>query len=414
MLPVVTKQTPMLEELSGESMCAKTLWGNGNILTRMYCSSSKCLVEMDSQAPPTTDDDALAGCRISRRRRRFDTGSLPIFQRSNVLRMVGTPFVDERETKRIRTGLEADHQLATFLNDLRPRSLETFEIISYSNIGAESFLALNCHRESLTELKINNVKPEAMPALSMLKGCTSLTTLLLTETTGITDLEKTQHDVFLEIIAWLLECKSLENVTFRKFLSAPAIMTPLLLENDIHLSKLEIEGYVMKDSREFHQALAHQRTLQRVWLKGDGEEVMRDDLDTLVDALSTLHHLRDLRLRDVSDYFKDEHICQLARSLPELEEFFTSGYGITDAIWTDVASLKVLRRLDLNAMTRFTLDGILDFISNLGDGNRGLLLAVMMADADSNLTEEEQSLIQETMAAKVEGRFEFTLMRGNS
>ena len=328
--------------------------------------------------------------------------------------MVGAPFLDDRETKRIRTGLEADHQLATFLNDLRPRSLETFEIISYSNIGAESFLALNCHRESLTELKINNVKPEAMPALSMLKGCTSLTTLLLTETTGTTDLEKTQHDVFLEIIAWLLECKSLENVTFRKFLSAPAIMTPLLLENDIHLNKLEIEGYVMKDSREFHQALAHQGTLQRVWLKGDGEEVMRDDLDTLVDALSTLHHLRDLRLRDVSDYFKDEHICQLARSLPELEEFFTSGYGITDAIWTDVASLKVLRRLDLNAMTRFTLDGILDFISNLGDGNRGLLLAVMMADADSNLTEEEQSLIQETMAAKVEGRFEFTLMRGNS
>ena len=85
MLPVVTKQTPLLEELSGESMCAKTLWGNGNMLTRMYCSSSKCLVEMDSQAPPTTDDDALAGCRISRWRWRFDTGSLPIFQRSNVL-----------------------------------------------------------------------------------------------------------------------------------------------------------------------------------------------------------------------------------------------------------------------------------------------------------------------------------------
>lgn len=313
-----------------------------------------------------------------------------------------------------RSGSDADHQFATFLNDLRPQSLETFEVISYSDIGAETFLALNCHRESLTELKINNIRAEAMSALSMLKGCTSLTTLVLTEATGTTGLENSQNDVFLEVIAWLQECKGLDSVTFRKFPSAPAIMTPLLLENDIHLTKLEVEGYSMKDSRDFHQALAHQESLERVWLKGDGEEVVRDDLDVLVDALSKLRHLKDLRLRDVSDYFRDEHIRQLARSLPELEEFFTSGYGITDTIWNDVASLKFLRKLDLNAMTSFTLDGILEFISKLGPGNKGLLLAVMMADADSNLTDEEQTLIRETLAAKVEGRFEFTLMRGNS
>ena len=313
-----------------------------------------------------------------------------------------------------RSGSDADYQFATFLNDLRPQSLETFEVISYSDIGAESFLALNCHRESLTELKINNIKPEAMSALSMLKGCTSLTTLVLTDATGTTDLEKTQHDVFLEVIAWLRECKSLESVTFGKFLSAPAIMTPLLLENDIHLTKLEVEGYSMRDSRDFHRALAHQGALERVWLKGEGEDVVRDDLDALVEALSKLRHLKDLRLRDVSDYFRDEHIRQLARSLPELEEFFTSGYGITDAIWDDVASLKFLRKLDLNAMTHFTLEGMLEFISKLGHGNKGMLLAVMMADAESNLTDEEQTLIRESLAAKVEGRFEFTLMRGNS
>ncbi|KAA6412831.1 MAG: hypothetical protein FRX48_03824 [Lasallia pustulata] len=309
------------------------------------------------------------------------------------------------------SGLDADHKFAMFLNDLRPQSLETFEVISYSDIGAESFLALNCHRESLTELKMNNLKPEVLPALSMLKGCTALTTLVLTDATGTTDLEKTQHDVFLEIIGWLRECKRLESVTFVKFLSAPAILTPLLLENDIHLTKLEVEGYSMKDSRDFHQALAHQRSLERVWLKGDGEEVERDDLDVLVEALSKLHHLKDLRLRDVSDYCRDEHIRQLVRNLPELEEFYTSGYGITDTIWNDVASLKCLRKLDLNAMTSFTLNGILEFISKLGPGNKGLLLAVMMADADSNLTDEEQTLIRETLAAKVEGRFEFTLMR---
>ncbi len=299
-----------------------------------------------------------------------------------------------------------------FFGGLRPNTLEAFEIISFSNIGAESFLALSCHRESLTELKLSSLTADSLPAIGMLKGCTSLKILHLEDLLGTTDLEAAQPDTFLEVIDWLRQCRRLQEISLKKFVNGPAIMTPLLLDNQIHLLKVTIEGYTMRDSRDFHQALAHQTTLESLWLKGNGEGVVRDDIDVFVDSLSKLSHLRELSLRDVSDYFRDEHICRLAQSLPELEGFWTSGFGITDAIWKDMSSLRRLKRLDFAAMTSFSADGILHFISELGPGNKGLVMVVMNADIDSNITDEEQAIIRDTLATKLDGRWDFTLMRG--
>lgn len=305
----------------------------------------------------------------------------------------------------------ADQQLATFFNGLRENKLASFEIISYSNIGIKSFLALNWHRESLTELRLSSLKSESILALAMLKGCISLKALHLEDLFG-TDLEGTHNDIFLEVIAWLQECKRLQEISLKRFANTPAILTPLLLDNQIRLLKLAVEGYVMRDSRDFHQALAHQETLESLWLGGDGEGVVRDDIDIFVDSLSKLIHLRELSLRDVSDYFSDEHIRQLARNLPALEGLWTSGLGITDAIWKDMSRLRQLKRLDFAAMTSFSADGILQFISDLGPGNKGLVLVIMNADVDSNISDEEEALIRETLATKLDGRWDFTLMRG--
>ena len=273
---------------------------------------------------------------------------------------------------------------------------------------------MNGHRDYLTELKLNSIKQEAMPMLSKLKECINITTLSLIENPGpITDLENMHNDVFLEMVSWLTGCKNLRNVTFTSFLSAPALLRPVLLENDIRLTHLKLEGYAMRGNREFHQALAHQTSLQSLSLKGVAEDfVSENGNDVLVESIGQLVNLVDLELKDISDYFRDEHICRLARHLPKLEVWWTSGYNITDTIWNDVASLQALRRLELNAQTNFTPKGILEFIARLGPGNKGFVLAIMMADMDSDLSEDEQSLIREKMAEKVEGRFDFTLMRG--
>ena len=312
-----------------------------------------------------------------------------------------------------RADSKADDSFAAFLNGLRPQSLESFETFSYSKIGAQSFIALNSHFESLTELKLNPIESKAMPALAYLQGCTCLKLLALTEANGFTDLENAHNDSFLEIVSWLRNCKKLEWVSFR-FRSAPAVLIPVLLENDIHLLHLEVENYHMTGSRPFHQALGHQDSLEELWLKGDGEEALQDDLDILVESVSKLGHIQDLRLRELTEEFSDKHICRLAGSLPALRGFDTSGNGISDAIWPSVASLKSLHSLQLSAITTFTADGILEYISQLGRGNQGLSLSVMMQDVDYRLTDEEQAIIRQTLASKVDGRFDFTFQRGNS
>ena len=272
-------------------------------------------------------------------------------------------------------------------------------------------MALNCHRETLTELKLNGIKADSIPALSMLKGCTNLTSLLLAEIRPTQDLEKRHNDTFLEVVSWLCQCKKLRIIELSNFLSAPALLTPVLLESSINLTKLALDGYSMSESRDFHRALSQQTSLQDLCLNGESSE-NPEDVDILVDSLSELENLTDMRLQEVSEYFLDNHFCKLAKCLQKLERWESSGYAITDDIWEDMASMKDLRRLEFNALTRFTSDGIMDFISNLGPGNDGLLLNIAMQDVDYDLTDEEQSRIRETITRELNGRFDFMLFRG--
>ncbi|KAL8634991.1 MAG: hypothetical protein Q9228_007475, partial [Teloschistes exilis] len=306
---------------------------------------------------------------------------------------------------------DADQKFADFLNEINPQTLESLEIFSHSAVGPESFLALSCHRESLTELKLNSVNETALKSLNMLAGCTNLTKLLLTDGSNrFIDLKNAHNDVFLETIAWLRSCKMLRAITIRDFRGGQDLITPILLENDICLTHLELKGYVMADARDFHRALSNQPSLLELHLQGDSDEAGEGG-PVLVESLSQLVNLTDLRLQDVSDYFTDEVIGRLARSLPKLEGWYTSGWGVTDAIWPDIARLQSLRRLDMAATSRFTAEGILDFILTLGPGNKGLVLAVMMGEVEYNLSDEEQNMIRDTIAGGVDGRFEFQLQR---
>ena len=374
---VITKETPMLEELSG------------NIF---HSTLSRCIPRLSKlQDLIVYGGEALEA-----------TGNL---FRSHCPSFKSLKFYGWQHPN-------ADHHFATFLNDIRPNSLESFEIISISQIGAESFLALNCHRETLREIKLVGLKAEAIPAISMLKGCTRLVSLSLAENGVATqDLEKRHNDIFLETVAWLRDCAGLQTISMTKMLSATGLLTPILLENNIHLTKLELEGYLMSESGDFHRALASQPSLQALWLKGESSDP-GSDVDIFVESLSKLENLTDLRLREISDYFSDKHICKLAQRLLKLETWWTSGYGITDAIWNDVVGLHDLRDLNLSAVTRFTLDGIMTFVLSLGPGNQGLILNVTMGDEDYGLSDEEQSLIKDAINSQVGGRFDFMYFRG--
>lgn len=84
----------------------------------------------------------------------------------------------------------------------------------------------------------------------------------------------------------------------------------------------------------------------------------------------------------------------------------------SDAIWDDIASLKSLQKLEFYALTEFTAQGIYNFISKLGPGNKGFSLSILMEDPEYNLLPDEILRIREMLMEKLDGEFEFSLIGG--
>lgn len=308
---------------------------------------------------------------------------------------------------------DADAAFAQFLSDLKPDTLEYFEMIGYNNIGMSSFEALG-HHKSLQELKLSNLNQEAMQHLSNLKSCTELHTLMLEDNFGSVQLEALNNDVFVEVVTWLSSCQKLRDLTLKKFFDGPAILSQVLYSQNVQLTKLSLEGYTVRftSSQNFHTALSQQRSLESLSLKGNGEDTTPSDLNIMVEGICHLTNLRELILKDVSDEFAEEHIINLALSLPLLEDFWTSGGEMTADVLPVLGNLRQLKNLTLYAMTQFPLDSILNFLQALDPKQQiGFNLSLMAADPDSDLSDQEQDIIREFIRTNLDGRFEFVLWR---
>ena len=318
----------------------------------------------------------------------------------------------------MNTSPDADHILAAFISGMQPDKLTYFENLSNCSIGAETCLALSAQGASLRNLSLY-LTEDGVSSLGLLQGCTALRELTIGSDKPVADLKATQNDVFLEMLEWLKGCVELRRVSFYNFASAPDLALPLLQNKDVRLESLDINAqedgmYVVKDHQDFHQALMQQQGLQTLHLKADPDPTSRDDVDTLISALCSLTNLQDLRLVRISDYFSDEHMRLLTKYLPELRELFIGGYGVSDAALGELANLRNLKNVSFSGITSFTTNGIMEFIDKLGESNNGLSFAVDNADPDTGISAEEQDLLRELIQAKVDGRFEYQLLRGDT
>jgi hypothetical protein len=308
---------------------------------------------------------------------------------------------------------DADKEFASFLDDLPKDSLAYFELISYNNIGKLSFEALGRHK-ALQQLHLSNLNQEAVQNLNALRSCTELHTLKLEDNLGTLQLEATENDVFLEVVAWLSSCSKLRDLSLKRFFDGPSILARVLYSPNVKLKRLSLEGYTVRhtSSQLFHSALSEQKSLESVWLKGIGDETTPDDLQIMVEGLCHLTNLRELVLKDVSDEFSEDHIITLALSLPLLEDFWTSGGEVTADILPPLANLPHLKNLTLYAMTQLTSDAIIDFLSSLDpETQRGFNFSLMAAAPSTDLSEMEQEMIREYIRANLDGRFDFVLWR---
>lgn len=306
---------------------------------------------------------------------------------------------------------DADHKFSKFIGALRPNTLKQLQTISDIRAGAETFLALTQHGESLEDLRLC-VSNDSLRQLSLLQGCTAIKYLRIEDIHGAVDLEATENDVFLEVISWLTKCRNLQRLSFTKLQSGAAITTPVLLEHDIHLTHLEIDTYTLKEHKTFHQALVHQQSsLRYLSLHGDTDGMFRDDLDILVDSLKQLHELRDLKLI-LPEVLRDEHLIAIIGKLTLLEDLFVSGLELNDVVLGSLADLPYLRSVTLSGISKFTADALLDFVSRLGAGNSGIRVTIDMADPDTMLPDESVNLVKDCLSEKTGGTFEYMTLRG--
>jgi hypothetical protein len=210
---------------------------------------------------------------------------------------------------------DSDHDVGSFFGTLKPNSLESVKGISAQGIGPETLLALNNHSKSLKSLLLEDLRSKAIKSLSLLQGCLSLENLAISDTDGVVNLEATENDVFLETIAWLNGCRNLRELSIKKLVSAPTILTHVCLNNNTHLRLLHLEGYSVAGNMDFHKALSHQTTLESLTLKADSEGAFRDDIDALVTSICLLKNLKYLNLIGSADYFRTGEVLRLATSL---------------------------------------------------------------------------------------------------
>jgi len=169
---------------------------------------------------------------------------------------------------------------------------------------------------------------------------------------------------------------------------------------------------VLKDSRNFHQALIHQKeTLNFLSLSGETDGMFRDDVDIVIDSLKQLTELRVLRLL-LQEVFHEEHLIAIISNLPSLEELYISALELLDRLLEFVGKLRNLRSVTLAGISKFTLDGLLEFVALLGPGNQGIRVMIDMADPDTLLPDDQVALVRETLAEKVGGTLEYTPWRG--
>jgi hypothetical protein len=310
---------------------------------------------------------------------------------------------------------DADVVFSAFLNSLNPYSLQYLEMIGGNLLGGLSFDALATQSMSLRELKLNDLAEDAVKNLHKLRPCSSIHTLSLVDgTRGRVHLEQNHNDIFLEVVAWLSSCNQLRDLSIKNFFDGPAILASALSSQTVKLDRLSLEGYdvALDSATAFHTALSEQRQLKTLELKGTCENATPSHSTILVEALCNLLQLETLRLKDISEDFEETHIMQLALGLPALEDLWTSGQILGRDVLDVLASMKCLKTLNLYALTKFTCEDILDFISALDKvKQRGFSLSIMAQDMLYNLTEDEQTLIREVMAKELEGRLDFVVWR---
>ncbi|RDW90759.1 uncharacterized protein DSM5745_02534 [Aspergillus mulundensis] len=302
---------------------------------------------------------------------------------------------------------KAEIEAEELFNALPPNSLEYFEVLSFSHLGPRSIKALATQKDSLTELKLTSLTIDTIRELPSLTPLPQLEVLSLTDSAPAAWDE--QFDTTLgEVADWIGTCPKLKHLEVRRFMNDSRLLTKALMHDEIRLTGLSFAGFKLAEGFNFLYDLKGHTSLQYLYLRGEGSPDPSHN-NLLVESIATLNELRELELKDVSDCFTMEQAGELTMSLLNLERLWISGEAYNDSIWPAFSCLSKLKSLAVYALSNFTADGVVDFISQLGPGNQGFSLSILNATSAFSFPDEVQAMIREILAGSLDGSFDFGL-----
>ncbi|KAL4818906.1 hypothetical protein BDW67DRAFT_156229 [Aspergillus spinulosporus] len=301
----------------------------------------------------------------------------------------------------------AEIEAEELFNALQPNSLEYFEVLSFSHLGPRSMRALGTQKDSLTELKLTSLNIDTIHELASLGPLPKLEVLSLTDSAPAA-WDEPFYATLDEVADWIGTCAKLKRLEVRRFMDDSRLLSKALMNDNIHLTSLSFAGFKLHDGFRFLYDLKNHRSLQYLYLRGEGSPDPGQN-NLLVESVGALHELRELELKDVSDFFTMEQAGELTMSLPSLERLWISGEAFNDSIWPTFSCLSQLKSLAIYALSNFTADGVINFISQLGPGNHGLSLSILNATSAAEFPDETQGIIRDILAGSLEGSFDFGL-----
>ncbi|KAL3474877.1 hypothetical protein BJX99DRAFT_171523 [Aspergillus californicus] len=294
------------------------------------------------------------------------------------------------------------------LKALRPNSLTKLRVHNANNklhFGYEITTALETQMRSLQMLILYGLTTkDSIQAMSSLSGLPALRELYLQDTTAIKWDNLNEVDQAITGFAnWIRRCKGLQGLHILDFLRIDQLLCQVLINSTMHLRQLTVVGYRLSEFRGSLDVLQHHKSLDTLYIRGPGSQGSVGN-DRLITSLAQLSNLTYLDLPMISKYFTAEHVLRLTPYLPRLKQLRIDG-AFDDSIWEALASLLNLKVLDMYGPSSFTADAVVNFITVLGEGNRGFRLVIDSVFSKIDFPEATQDDIRGIMAAAVGGTF---------
>ncbi|KAK0674335.1 hypothetical protein QBC41DRAFT_309911 [Cercophora samala] len=318
-------------------------------------------------------------------------------------------------------GPVADQQLAGFLRELKPQSLESFTVRSQNNLGSETFMALQHHSSSLQELRLLSLEPTALTSLHQLRHCLALVKLAIEGNHRVQRFDwfdSAHPDDFEEVAKWISKCASLRELSLLQVSDATELIG-MLQHHDGSLFKLTSLTLVLNELKDFsfYSFIERQNTLERLTMTLLGEEFEYYEFEE-DQVARTLRSLRKLKKLNTNAPLSTWDLAISIVPLEHLEELWLNGDLISDEYLVHLIRLKKLRSLAILGPSCLTAEGIHRFMRVLHEhqgecreAHRGLQISVLSQEWDAQLDQEVEYAIRAFIDEIFGGTFDITYQR---